>query len=142
MDLSFLMVFLKKYFVNPAKRQNFDDALGQTFYMTWDCIVREAIIKEKTEFCEKIIKADLPPAMGFVSTLTPLTSKVIGSNKEIYTDRDVHGSQGWVELFGSAWQVATFIAAASWLGAQLHMYELAKPFSPIFSIFSNRNPRY
>ena len=28
MDLSFLMVFLKKYFVHPAKRQNFDDASG------------------------------------------------------------------------------------------------------------------
>ena len=27
-DLSFLMVFLKKYFVHPAKRQNFDDASG------------------------------------------------------------------------------------------------------------------
>ena len=31
LDLSFLMVFLKKYFVNPAKRQNFDDASGQIF---------------------------------------------------------------------------------------------------------------
>ena len=31
MDLSFLMVFLKKYFVNTAKRQNFDDASGQIF---------------------------------------------------------------------------------------------------------------
>ena len=28
MDLSFLMVFLKKYFVHPAKRQNFYDASG------------------------------------------------------------------------------------------------------------------
>ena len=31
MDLSFLMVFLKKYFVNPAKRQNFGDAFAQIF---------------------------------------------------------------------------------------------------------------
>ena len=31
LDLSFLMVFLKKYFVNPAKRQNFVDASGQIF---------------------------------------------------------------------------------------------------------------
>ena len=31
MDLSFFMVFLKKYFVNPAKRQNFRDASGQIF---------------------------------------------------------------------------------------------------------------
>ena len=28
MDLSFLMVFLKKYFMDPAKRQNFVDASG------------------------------------------------------------------------------------------------------------------
>ena len=31
MDLSFLMVFLKKYFCHPVKRQNFDDASGQIF---------------------------------------------------------------------------------------------------------------
>lgn len=31
LDLSFLMVFLKKYFVNPAKCQNFVDASGQIF---------------------------------------------------------------------------------------------------------------
>ena len=28
MDLSFLMEFLKQYFVHPAKRQNFGDASG------------------------------------------------------------------------------------------------------------------
>ena len=31
MDLSFLMVFLKKYFMDPAKRQIFRDASGQIF---------------------------------------------------------------------------------------------------------------
>ena len=41
-DLSFLMVFLKKYFCHPVKRQNFDDALGQTFYMTWDCVIHDS----------------------------------------------------------------------------------------------------
>ena len=31
MDLSFLMVFLKKYLFDPVKRQNFRDASGQIF---------------------------------------------------------------------------------------------------------------
>jgi len=34
-----MMVKRKKYFFHPVKRQNFDDALGQTFYMTWDCVL-------------------------------------------------------------------------------------------------------
>ena len=40
MDLSFLMVFLKKYFVNPAKRQNFCDASGQIFsFILRPCLI-------------------------------------------------------------------------------------------------------
>lgn len=43
---AFLWYFWKKYFV---KRQNFDDALGQTFYMTWDCVVVHLVILEKSK---------------------------------------------------------------------------------------------
>ena len=36
---AFLWYFWKNIFFHPVKRQNFDDALGQTFYMTWDCVI-------------------------------------------------------------------------------------------------------
>ena len=39
-DLLFMMVQRKNYLSHTVKRQIFDDAPGQTFYMTWDCVLR------------------------------------------------------------------------------------------------------
>ena len=38
-DLHLMMVKRKNYFSHPVKRQIFVDAPGQTFYMTWDCVI-------------------------------------------------------------------------------------------------------
>ena len=62
-DLSFLMVFLKKYFFHPVKRQNFDDALGQTFYMTWDCVVGKKSLKiheRRKNYSDKTVWTGMP----------------------------------------------------------------------------------
>ena len=40
------MVKRKKYFSHPVKRQIFDDAPGQTFYMTWDCVVCKCVTEQ------------------------------------------------------------------------------------------------
>ena len=40
-DLHLMMVKWKKYFSHPVKRQIFVDAPGQTFYMTWDCVIEQ-----------------------------------------------------------------------------------------------------
>ena len=68
LDLSFLMVFLKKYFVNPAKRQNFRDASRQIFSL----ILRPCL--NQIEIHNSVLKLSEHPAIFLMTLRNSLNS--------------------------------------------------------------------
>ena len=55
MDLSFLMVFLKKYFMDPMKRQIFRDTSGQIFSLILRPCRKWLVLRNRLDQASKIV---------------------------------------------------------------------------------------